>query len=215
DGVDDVTAAASMLKGFTAQFLLHIPPGIGRGTTVLLHAAAGGVGTLVGQWASHLGAIVIGVVSSDAKAEVARTHGRTHVIGSPGEDFVKHARGLTHGRGVDVVLDSVGKDTFLRSLDALRPRGLCISFGQSSGKIPPFEVSDLQNRGSLMLTRPTLFHFVATRPELLQVARDTFDVLASGAVRVPPPRVLSLADVAKAHEGLESRATTGATVMVP
>jgi NADPH2:quinone reductase len=215
DAIDDDAACAMMLKGMTAQYLLRQTFKVQAGQTILIHAAAGGVGLLVCQWAKHLGATVIGTVSSDEKAALAKAHGCDHPIVYTRDDFVGAVKEITGGKGVDVVYDSVGKDTFLKSLDCLRKLGMLVTFGQSSGKVEPFDTALLAQKGSLFLTRPTLFSYVATREELLACANDLIEVVASGAVKVQVDQKYKLADVAQAHRDLESRKTTGATVFTP
>jgi NADPH2:quinone reductase len=214
NGIDDRTGAAMMLKGMTAQYLLKQTTMVKAGDTILFHAAAGGVGLIACQWAKHLGARVIGTVSSDAKAELARAHGCDHPIVYTRDNFVDEVKTLTGGKGVRVVFDGVGKDTFNGSLDCLSPRGLLVLFGQSSGKVPPFDPGVLAAKGSLYLTRPTLFGYTATWEELAATADDLFDVVSRGAVKIPVGRTFSLADAADAHRALESRATTGSTVLL-
>lgn len=215
DTVDDYAAAAMMLKGMTAQYLLHRTHPIRAGDTILLHAAAGGVGLIACQWAKHLGARVIGTVGSDEKAELARAHGCDHPIVYTEEDFVAHVRELTADRGVPVVYDSVGQATFMRSLECLARRGHLVSFGQSSGAVAPLDIAELSRHGSLSLTRPILGHYTATREELRATARDLFDVVAAGHVRIEIGQTFALADAAAAHRALEDRATQGSTVLVP
>jgi NADPH2:quinone reductase len=213
DGIDDQQAAAMMLKGCTAQYLLRRTYPVQKGDTVLIHAAAGGVGLIACQWAKHLGATVIGTMSSEAKADLARAHGCDHAILYSKESFVARVKELTAGAGVPVVYDSVGKDTFMESLDCLRPRGLMVSFGQSSGAIPPFDLSVLAAKGSLYLTRPTLATYTATREELLATAHDLFDVVRRGVVRVEVHQRYRLQDAAQAHRDLQARKTTGSAVL--
>ena len=215
DGVSDRLAAASMLKGMTAQFLLRRTCRVKKGTVVLIHAAAGGVGLIAAQWARHLGATVIGVVGSEAKADLARQHGCHEAIVSGREDFTARVKALTRGKGVDVVYDSVGKDTFFGSLDSLKPLGLMVSYGNASGAVPPFAPLELSKRGSLFLTRPTLFHYVAKRADLERSARELFEVIGSGAVRIEIGQTYPLRDVAQAHRDLEGRRTVGSTVLLP
>ncbi len=215
DNIEDVQAAAMMLKGLTAQYLLRQTFVVKAGDTVLIHAAAGGVGLLLCQWAAHLGAIVIGTVGSDEKAELARTHGCDHVIVYTREDFTQRVRKLTGGTGVPVVYDSVGKATWEGSLDCLRPRGLMVSYGNASGPVPAFEPGVLALKGSLFVTRPTLFSYAATRVELLAMADELFDVVKSGAVKVSVLQTFPLAEAADAHRALEARETTGSTVLLP
>lgn len=213
-GISDQEAAAMMLKGLTAHFLLRRTYRVKRGDTVLLHAAAGGVGLIVSQWARHLGAQVIGVVSNEQKAKLARSHGCKHVL-LAGEDIVAGVRELTRGAGVDVVYDSVGKDTFFTSLDSLRRLGMMVSFGNASGPVPPIAPLELSRRGSLFLTRPTLFDHIATRAELDSAARELFAVVKRKAVRIRIGQSCPLREVATAHRDLEARRTTGSTVLLP
>ena len=215
DGIGDETAAASMLKGMTAEYLLRRTFRVEPGHVMLFHAAAGGVGLIFGQWARHLGATVIGTAGSPEKAELARQHGFHHVIDYSREDFVARVREITEGRMCDVVYDSVGRDTFPASLDALRPRGLFVSFGQSSGPIPPFELAILSQKGSLFATRPTLFTYNARREDLMASAGALFEVLERRTVRVTMGQRFPLADAGRAHAELEGRRTTGATVLLP
>ena len=214
-GVDDRSAAAMMLQGMTVEYLLRRTYRVRAGDTILLHAAAGGVGLIACQWAKHLGATVIGTVGSDEKAELARAHGCDHPVVYTRESFVDRVKELTGGRGVPVVYDSVGKDTFQDSLECLSPRGLMVSFGQSSGPVPPFEAGVLSAKGSLFLTRPTLMHYVPTRGELEVCAGALFDVVAGGHVKVEVRQNFPLAEAAEAHRALEGRRTTGSTVLVP
>ena len=215
DGVSDEQAAAMMLKGLTAAYLLLRTYKVQEGETVLVHAAAGGVGLLFGQWAKHLGATVIGTAGSPDKVELALAHGFDHVIDYRKQDFVAEVNRLTDGRKCDVVYDSVGKDTFAGSLDCLRPLGMLVSFGQSSGPIPPFNLAVLSQKGSLFLTRPTLFSYIAKRSELESLSAALFDVVAKGIVHVKINQRFALADAGKAHEALEARKTTGTTILVP
>ena len=215
DGVSDEQAAAMMLKGLTAAYLLLRTYKVQKGETVLFHAAAGGVGLLFGQWAKHLGATVIGTAGSPDKVELALAHGFDHVIDYRKQDFVAEVNRLTDGRKCDVVYDSVGNDTFAGSLDCLRPLGMLVSFGQSSGPIPPFNLAVLSQKGSLFLTRPTLFSYIAKRRELESLSAALFDVVAKGIVDVKINQRFALADAGKAHEALEARKTTGTTILVP
>lgn len=215
DGVDDKTAAAMMLKGMTAQYLLRQTYNVTGDTTLLFHAAAGGVGLIAGQWASKLGATVIGTVGSEEKAELAKANGYTHVINYRTEDFVQRVKEITDGKGCDVVYDSVGQDTYPGSLDCLKPLGLWASFGQSSGPIADFNLGLLAQKGSLFATRPTLFTYIATPEALAATASDLFDVVQSGAVKIAVNQEYALSDARQAHEDLEGRKTTGATVLVP
>ena len=214
DDIDDRTAACIMLKGLTAQYLLLQTTQIGPGDTILMHAAAGGVGQIACQWAKHLGATVIGTVGSDEKAALARGHGCDHVIIYTREDFVERVREITGKRGVRVVYDGVGRDTFAGSLDCLQPRGLLVMFGQSSGMVPPFDLTALGVKGSLYLTRPTLVTYAATAEALRRMAGDLFKVVSSGAVRIEPPKEFALREAGAAHSALEARATTGSIVLV-
>lgn len=215
DGVDDKTAAGMMLKGMTAQYLLRQTYNVTSDTTLLFHAAAGGVGLIAGQWASHLGATVIGTVGSAEKAELAKAHGYAHVINYREEDFAERVKEITGGKGCDVVYDSVGNDTYPGSLDCLKPRGLWASFGQSSGPITDFNLGLLAQKGSLFATRPTLFTYIASRPELEATAGDLFEVVNSGVVKIEINQEYRLADAAQAHKDLEGRKTTGTTVLIP
>ncbi len=213
--IDDRTAAAMMLKGLTAWYLLRRTHRVSRNETILVHAAAGGVGLIACQWARHLGATVIGTVGSDHKAELARSHGCHHTIVYTRESFVERVRELTGGAGVPVVYDAVGRDTFEGSLDCLSPLGLLVSFGQASGPVPPFPIGVLAAKGSLYLTRPTLVNYIARREDLLEGARELFDLVESGAVRVEVNQTYRLGDAAQAHRDLEQRKTTGSTVLLP
>ncbi|MGH0003095.1 quinone oxidoreductase family protein [Pseudovibrio ascidiaceicola] len=215
EGVSDEQAAALMLKGMTARYLLRETYNVGADTTLLYHAAAGGVGLIVGQWASALGAKVIGTVSSEEKARLAQDNGYEYVINYKSEDWVSRVRQITDGRGCDVVYDSVGKDTFPASLDCLRPRGLWCSFGQSSGPLPEFNMAILSQKGSLFATRPTLFNYIAERWELEESAGDLFAAVADGTINIQINQRYSLKDIAQAHCDLEGRKTTGATVIIP
>lgn len=215
DAIDDATAAASMLKGMTAEYLVRRTYPVKKGETILVHAAAGGVGLMLCQWAKHLGATVIGTVGSEEKAKLARDHGCDHVVFYRTEDVPGRVREITGGERVPVVYDSVGKDTFAASLASLRPRGLLVTFGQSSGPIPPFDPRVLSQKGSLFLTRPKLGDYVATRDELEATASALFDVIATGAVRVRVAQRIALRDAERAHHDLEGRKTTGSTVLLP
>lgn len=214
DSIDDKTAAAMMLKGLTVQYLIRQTYRVKPGDTILLHAAAGGVGLILGQWAKHLGATVIGTVSSDEKAKLAREHGTAHTIVYTHEDFVARVRDITGGKLVPVVYDSVGKDTFLKSLDCLAPLGLLALFGQSSGGVEPLNLGLLAQKGSLYVTRPTLNTYGAKREALVAMAQELFDVVASGAVKIEINQTYPLKDAAKAHADLAARRTTGSTVFV-
>jgi NADPH:quinone reductase len=213
--VSDEIAAASLLKGMTAQYLLTRTFPVTPGQTILFHSAAGGVGLIACQWAKHLGATVIGTVGSDEKIALAKENGCAHVLNIEKEDWVKRVRELTKGEGVPVVYDSVGKDTWNGSLDCLAVRGMMVSFGNSSGAVASFAPAILAAKGSLYLTRPSLFHYTRTPEELQQTADDLFAVLASGAVKVQVNQRFKLAQARAAHEALHSRKTTGATVLVP
>ncbi len=215
DGISEKVAAASMLKGITAQYLLRSTYRVQPGETILVHAAAGGVGLILCQWAKHLGATVIGTVGSEAKAALARQHACDHAIVYTKEDFVERVKQITYGAGVPVVYDSVGKDTFNGSLDCLRPLGMLVSYGQASGKIPPFDVGVLQAKGSLFLTRPTMVHYVAKNEDLYSRSAELFAVLQSGQVRIAISQEYPLKDAAQAHRDLEARKTTGSTVLIP
>jgi NADPH:quinone reductase len=215
EGVSDRLAAASMLKGMTAQFLLRRTFPVRKGKVVLVHAAAGGVGLILTQWAHHLGATVIGVVGSETKAEVARQHGCHEVLILGRDDLPARIRALSKGRGADVVYDSVGKDTFMPSLDSLRPLGMMVTYGNASGPVPPLQPLELARRGSLFLTRPTLFHYIARRADLDRTARELFEVIGSGVVRIEIGQTYALRDVAQAHRDLEGRRTVGSTVLLP
>jgi NADPH2:quinone reductase len=214
-GIDDRIAAASFLKGTTAQFLLSRTFEVRREHVILLHAAAGGVGVIASQWAKALGAIVIATVGSDEKKAVALANGCDHVINYRSEDWVARVRDLTAGEGVDVVYDSVGKDTFPGSLDCLKPLGTFVSFGNSSGPVPPFPVSLLQQKGSLFATRPTAAHYLAKRADLEAAAAALFQMLAEGRIKIEVGRTFPLRDAAEAHRALESRETIGSTVLLP
>jgi len=215
EGVDDETAAAIMLKGMTAQYLLRRTYKVGPDTTLLFHAAAGGVGMIACQWASSLGATVIGTVGSAGKALIARSHGCTHVINYREEDVVAKVKALTKGEGVDVVYDSIGKDTFPASLDCLKRRGMWVSFGQASGPVPEFRINLLAQKGSLFATRPALGDYIATRKELVSAANDLFGVIAKGKVRIAINQTYPLSEAQRAHRELEGRLTTGSTLLIP
>jgi NADPH2:quinone reductase len=204
-----------MMQGLTAQYLLRRTYRVQPGDTILIHAAAGGVGLIVCQWAKALGATVIGTVSSDAKAELARAHGCDHTIITPRDSVSARVREITGGEGVPVVYDSIGKDTFMDSLACLRPLGTMVTFGNASGPVPPFDPGLLARMGSLFLTRPTLFHYIARRQDLLAMADELFAVVASGQVRVSINQRYPLKDAATAHRELEARRTTGSSVLLP
>jgi len=212
EGVSDETAAAMMLKGMTTEYLLRRTYEVKKGDTILFHAAAGGVGLIACQWAKAIGATVIGTVGTEEKAELARAHGCDHPILYTKEDFVERVKEITDGKGVPVVYDSVGKDTFMKSLDCLQPRGLMASFGQSSGSAGSFDPGILAAKGSLYLTRPTLMTYTATRPDLEESANALFDVVASGKVKIEINNRYPLSEAEQAHRDLQGRKTTGSTV---
>ena len=205
-------AAAMMLQGMTARMLLRSVYPVAAGDTILVHAAAGGVGLILCQWAAALGATVIGTVSTDDKAELARLHGCHHPIVYTRQDFVAEVESITHGGKLPVVYDSVGQDTFLKSLDCLRPRGLMVTFGQSSGPIEPFSPNVLQQKGSLFMTRPTMANYTASRADLDASAAELFEIVASGQVRIEVKQRYPLEQAAEAHRALEARVTSGSTV---
>lgn len=215
DKIDFDTAAAMTLQGLTVQYLFHRTAALKAGDTVLFHAAAGGVGLIACQWARVLGVNLIGTVGSDEKAALATEHGAAHVINYNTENFVERVKEITAGKGVSVVYDSIGKDTFLRPLDCLAPLGLMASFGNASGAVENFNLSELNSRGSLFLTRPSLLAYTSTREELDKAASSLFGVVSSGEVKVNVNQKFHLADVAQAHIALESRKTTGSTILLP
>ena len=215
ESIDFRTGAAMMLQGLTTAYLLRRTYAVQPGDAVLIHAAAGGVGLIACQWARALGATVIGTVSTEAKAELARQHGCEHVILYSHEDVAARVRDITGGEGVAVVYDGVGKDTFAASLDSLRMRGMMVSFGNASGAVPPFNPLLLTQKGSLFLTRPMLAHYTANRDELLALGQELFAVVESGKVRININQTFALADAADAHRALEARQTTGSTVLLP
>jgi NADPH2:quinone reductase len=215
DGISTRQGAAMMLQGMTARCLLRSCYKVSAGDTILIHAAAGGVGSIVCQWAKHLGATVIGTVGSDQKAEMARKRGCDHPIVYTREDFALRVKEITAGRGVDVVYDSVGKTTFEKSLSCLRPMGMMVSFGQSSGPVPPFNISTLSAMGSLFLTRPTLMTYTARRQDLLAHARDLFEMVEKGAVKIEIHQTYPLAEAARALRYLGERRTTGSSILLP
>ncbi|MBS4046512.1 MAG: quinone oxidoreductase [Alphaproteobacteria bacterium] len=214
-GISDQTAAAIMLKGMTTEYLVQRTYKIKAGDTVLFHAAAGGVGLLFGQWAKALGATVIGTVSTEDKAKLAKAHGYDHIINYRTENFAERVKELTKGAGVPVVYDGVGKDTWAGSLDCLSPFGLMVSFGNASGPVPPVDISSLAGKGSLYVTRPTLVTYTAKRADLVNSAKALFEVVTSGKVKVEVPQTYALKDAARAHEDLEARKTTGSTLLLP
>ena len=215
DKISAKQAAAMMLQGMTARYLLKGCYRVGKGDTILIHAAAGGVGSIVCQWAKYLGATVIGTVGSYEKAEIAQSNGCDYPILYRDEEFVEAVKKITHGRGVDVVYDSVGNATFMKSLDCIRPLGMMVSFGQASGPIKPFDPAVLSSKGSLFLTRPTLMTYTEKREDLVAHAQDLFEVVIKGVVNVRIKQIYSLSDAAKAHQDLESRKTTGSSVLIP
>ena len=215
DGISDQTAAAMMLKGMTVQYLIRRTYRVQTGDTVLFHAAAGGVGLIACQWLKALGATVIGTVGSEEKAKLAKSRGCDHAIIYTKEDFPKRVRELTQGKGVPVVYDSVGKSTAEGSLDSLRPLGLWVSFGNSSGPVPPFELTVLTKKGSLYVTRPTLATYTATRADLEATAKELFDVVLSGKVKIEVNHTYPLKDAQQVHRDLEGRKTTGSIVLLP
>jgi NADPH:quinone reductase len=204
-----------MLKGMTVRYLLRATYKVKKGETILLHAAAGGVGLILSQWAKALGVTVIGTVGSDAKVATAKAHGCAHVINSSTENVVARVKELTEGRGVPVVYDGVGQATFMTSLDCLSPRGLLVSFGNASGPVKAFDLGILSTKGSLYVTRPTLMTYTATDADLAETASDLIEAVKSGKVTIPVNQRYPLADVVKAHADLESRKTTGTTVLLP
>jgi len=215
DRIDDRQAAAMMLQGMTVQYLIRRTYRVQPGETVLFHAAAGGVGLIACQWLSRLGATVIGTVGSEEKAALARAHGCHHTINYRDEDFVARVKEITDGAGVPVVYDSVGKDTFEGSLSCLRPFGLMVNFGNSSGPVPPFDLGRLAALGSLYITRPTLMTYTARRSDLENAAAELFDAVLTGAVKIEVNQTYPLAEAAQAHRDLEARKTTGSTILLP
>jgi NADPH2:quinone reductase len=213
DGIDPRIAASMMVRGMTARYLLRATYAVKPGDTIVIHAAAGGVGQIVSQWAKHLGATVIGTVGSDDKAAVARAHGCHHVLRY--HDFAPKVRDITGGKGVPAVYDSVGRDTFESSLKCLAPRGILASFGESSGDPPPVSAPTLGNMGSLFVTHPSLIHYTATRQELLETANDLFAMVTSGKIKIDVSRSYPLREAAQAHRDVEARKTTGAVVLIP
>jgi len=215
DNIGYEQAAGMMLKGMTAQYLLNRTFKVGKGTTVLMHAAAGGVGLILCQWANHLGATVIGTVGSKEKAELAKKNGCHHTILYRDENFVDRVKEITGGKLCDVVYDGIGASTFPASLDCIRPLGYFVSFGSASGPIKAFDINMLQFKGSLFATRPTLNHYAAKREDLVSIASDLFDKVGSGAVKIPVNQKFALKDARQAHEHLEGRETTGSTILIP
>ena len=215
DSISYEQAAAMMLKGLTVQYLLRRTYRVAKGDNVLIHAAAGGVGLIAGQWANHLGANVIGTVGSREKGALAKKNGAHHIILYRDEDFAAKVKEITGGKLCEVVYDGIGKATFPASLDCLKPLGMFVSFGSASGQIDAFNINILQTKGSLFATRPTLNHYAAKREDLLKMADELFQVVASGAVKIPVNQKYPLKDAQKAHRDLEGRATTGSTILVP
>ncbi len=215
DNVSDQQAASIMLKGMTTQYLVRRTYRVKPGDTILFHAAAGGVGLMLCQWAKHLGATVIGTVGSEEKAQLARANGCDHVINYSTEDFVARVAEITNGQKCDVVYDGVGKDTFLKSLDCARPRGLVALFGNASGKVEPLDLGILAAKGSLFVSRPTLDTYIATREDLVATADELFDVVGRGIVKIEINQTYPLREAAQAHRDLEARKTTGSTVLLP
>jgi NADPH2:quinone reductase len=213
DNISYEQAAGMMLKGMTVQYLVNRTYKVGKGTIVLIHAAAGGVGMIACQWANHLGATVIGTVGSKEKGELARKNGAHHIIQYRDEDFAARVKDITSGKLCDVVYDGIGKDTFPKSLDCLRPLGYFVSFGSASGQIDAFNINILQTKGSLFATRPTLNNYTAKREDLLATANDLFKVVGAGAVNIPVNQKYALKDAAKAHRDLEGRGTTGSSIL--
>ena len=215
DSIDFDTAAAMMLQGLTVQYLFRRTFPLRGGETILFHAAAGGVGLIACQWAKALGVTVIGTVGSDDKAALAKAHGCTYTINYNKENFVERVKELTGGKGVPVVYDSIGKDTFAGSLDCLAPLGMMVSYGSASGPVPPFTLNELASRGSLFITRPTLFTYTAERDDLEVMASELFGMVENGKIKIDINQRYALKDVAQAHIDLESRKTTGSTILIP
>ena len=215
DAISFETGAAMMLQGLTVQYLFNGTTQLKVGDTILFHAAAGGVGLIAAQWARAMGVNMIGTVGSEQKAELARANGCAHVINYNTENFVERVKDITGGKKVSVVYDSIGKDTFIGSLDCLQARGLMVSFGSASGPVPDFSLGELASRGSLFITRPTLFSYAASRAELEAMAADLFAMVASGKVKIDVRQRYALADAARAHVELEARQTTGSSVLLP
>lgn len=215
DAIDFDTAAAMMLQGLTVQYLFRRTYPLRGGETILFHAAAGGVGLIACQWAKALGVTMIGTVGSDEKAELAKAHGCTHTINYNKENFVERVKDITGGQGVPVVYDSIGKDTFTGSLDCLSPLGMMVSFGAASGPVPPFSLNELASRGSLFITRPSVFNYAAKREDLDTMAADLFGMVTSNKIRIDINQRYALKDAAQAHRDLESRKTTGSTILIP
>lgn len=215
DSISFETAAAMMLQGLTVQYLFHRTFPLKGGETILFHAAAGGVGLIACQWARAIGVTMIGTVGSDEKGELAKAHGCTHVINYNTENFARRVREITEGKGVPVVYDSIGKDTFIGSLDCLAPLGMMVSFGNASGPVPEFSLNELASRGSLFITRPSLMNYTAKRSDLEQMAAQLFGMIESGKIKVDIRQTYPLREVAQAHRDLEARKTTGSTILIP
>jgi len=215
DGISDETGAAMMLQGMTAQYLLRQTYNVKAGDSILIHAAAGGVGLIVCQWAKHLGATVIGTVGSDKKAALAMAHGCDHAIVYTRENFKDRVAEITGGEGVNVVYDSIGKDTFMDGLDSLKPLGMMVTFGNATGPVDAFSPGILAAKGSLFVTRPSLFTYLAKRDNLMAMAADLFEVVSSGVVKIEINQTYDLSDAAQAHIDLEARKTTGSTILKP
>jgi NADPH2:quinone reductase len=215
EGIDTKTAAAMMLQGMTVRYLLRKTYKVGPGTTILWHAAAGGVGLIACQWAKHLGATLIGTAGGAEKCKLALEHGAQHCIDYKKESFVERVKAITGGKLCDVVYDSIGKDTFPASLDCLKPMGLFVSFGNASGPIEAFNAGILAQKGSLYMTRPSLMHYTASRADLIETANDLFDVVRKGVVKIKVNHTYALKDAAQAHRDLEGRKTTGSVVLLP
>jgi NADPH2:quinone reductase len=215
DSIDFDTAAAMMLQGLTVQYLFRRTFPLRGGETILFHAAAGGVGLIACQWAKALGVNMIGTVGSDEKAALARAHGCTHTINYNKENFVERVKQITGGKGVPVVYDSIGKDTFTGSLDCLSPLGMMVSYGSASGPVPPFSLNELASRGSLFITRPTLFSYIAKREDLDAMAGELFGMVNCGKIKIDINQRYALKDVAQAHRDLELRKTTGSSILIP
>ncbi|MDB5762161.1 MAG: quinone oxidoreductase [Herminiimonas sp.] len=215
DAISFDTGAAMMLQGLTVQYLLRRTFPLRGGETILFHAAAGGVGLIACQWAKALGVTMIGTVGSDEKGALAKANGCTHVINYNKENFVERVRDITNGKGVPVVYDSIGKDTFIGSLDCLSPLGMLVSFGSASGPVPPFSLNELASRGSLFVTRPTLFSYIAKREDLDTMAADLFRMVVSGKIGIDINQRYALKDVGQAHIDLETRKTTGSSILIP
>ena len=215
DSISFETAAAMMLQGLTVQYLFHRTFPLQGGETILFHAAAGGVGLIACQWARAIGVTMIGTVGSDEKAALAKAHGCTHVINYNKENFVERVKEITEGKGVPVVYDSIGKDTFINSLDCLAPLGMMVSFGSASGPVPPFSLNELASRSSLFITRPSLMSYTAKRNDLETMAAHLFSMVESGKVKIDIHQRYPLSEVAQAHRDLEARKTTGSTILIP